>query len=66
MRYKQLYLLISVLKPKSIIEIGTWNGVNAVNMITASGTLDAAYHGFDLFEEATSETDSEEFNVKKA
>ena len=62
MRYKQLHDLIKLLNPKSICEIGTWNGQNAINMLNS---CDAdLYIGYDLFEEATAETDAVEFNVK--
>lgn len=64
MRYDQLYNLIHAFKPRTIVEIGTWNGGNAANMLHASGRKDMLYVGYDLFEDATSESDSAELNVK--
>ena len=66
MRYDAIYSLIDVFKPKIIAEIGTWNGHNAVRMIQAAQKhhSDIAYIGYDLFEDATDETDALEFNVK--
>jgi len=65
-RYKQLADIVRHYKPKSIIETGTWNGGRVIEMALAvfesADKLD--YKGFDLFEEATTETDMEEFNVK--
>lgn len=66
-RYDALLNLIALIQPKTILEVGTWNGNNAARM-----TLEAkkyhpqiTYIGFDLFETATEETDAVEFNVKK-
>jgi len=66
MRYDQIYKLIDLFKPKSIVEIGTWSGDNAIRMIQAAQrhNPNIEYTGYDLFEEATSETDALEFNVK--
>lgn len=61
MRYEQLLRAVREKQPKSILEIGTWNGQRAVEMLNLCG---ATYYGFDLFEEATQETDAEEMNVK--
>ena len=65
-RYDQLLTLIDLITPKTIIEVGTWNGENAIRMINAARkhTHDVTYIGYDLFELATAETDKEEFNVK--
>lgn len=49
-------------QPQAILEIGTWNGRRAKNLLTICPT--AKYYGFDLFEDATAETDRAEFNVK--
>jgi predicted O-methyltransferase YrrM len=66
-RHTQLLQLIDLFQPKSIIEIGTWNGWNAVNMIRAAQKHHPIieYIGYDLFEDATPETDAAEFNVKE-
>ena len=61
-RYKQLIDLVEQLQPKRIVEIGTWKGERAVQMLEASPL--AHYYGFDLFELATAQTDEVEFNVK--
>ena len=65
-RYKQITDLIDHYKPKSIVEVGTWNGGRALEMIIACFRhhKSVSYRGFDLFESATTETDMEEFNVK--
>lgn len=60
-RYQQLLEIVRDTKPKHIVEIGTWNGRRAIEMMAVSN---AYYTGFDLFEEATDETDKAEFNVK--
>ena len=65
-RYAQLLELIDKHKPKALIEIGVWNGTNAIRMINQALKYhdSVEYTGYDLFEDATSETDSKEFNVK--
>ena len=60
-RYNQLIDIVRDLKPHHIVEIGTWNGRRAVQMMAVSN---AYYTGFDLFEEASPETDKVELNVK--
>lgn len=62
MRYSQLLEAVSQKQPKAILEIGTWNGERALQMLSLCPS--AKYYGFDLFEEATPETDRTEFNVK--
>lgn len=66
MRYDQILRLIDLFKPRVIVEVGTWCGDNAIRMIqTAQKYHDTIeYVGYDLFEEATAETDALEFNVK--
>ena len=59
-RYVELIEMIAERKPSKILEIGVWNGVRAIEMCQWG----AEYVGFDLFEDATDETDSEEMNVK--
>jgi predicted O-methyltransferase YrrM len=65
-RYDTILELINVFKPQSIVETGTWSGRNAHRMITEAQKhhKDISYTGYDLFEDATSETDAQEFNVK--
>jgi len=65
-RYKHLLQLIDIFQPRTIVEIGTWNGHNAIRMLQRAAQYreNPYYIGYDLFEEATDETDAEEFNVK--
>ena len=65
-RNQQLADVIREYKPKSIIEVGTWNGGRAIEMALAAfeNQDEILYRGFDLFEDGTSETDDEEFNLK--
>jgi predicted O-methyltransferase YrrM len=61
-RYDQLLKAVREKQPKAIAEIGTWNGVRAQQFLNLCPT--AKYYGFDLFEDATPQTDREEMNVK--
>jgi hypothetical protein len=65
-RYKQLADMIRFYKPKTILETGTWNGGRAIEMALASFDTNDEVHyiGYDLFEDATTQTDKEEFNAK--
>ena len=63
-RYYQLTAMIQRLKPRTILEVGTWRGDRAIQMVRASGNM-ARYIGFDMFEDATGATDKDEHNVKK-
>lgn len=58
-RYSQLLDIVDELKPKSICEIGTWTGNNAIRMIQRAARYHRAdelsYYGFDLFETMTAE-----------
>ncbi len=67
MRHRQLFQLIDLFRPQSIVEVGTYDGKNAVNMIKYAQQYHKtiSYIGYDLFEDATAETDAYEFNVKK-
>lgn len=62
-RYEQLHQAVRLKQPKAILEVGTWNGDRATAMLNLCPT--AKYYGFDLFEDATPETDAAEFNVKR-
>ncbi len=66
-RYDQLIHAIDLIKPQSIVEIGTWCGKSAVMMIKRAQRYrtEIQYIGYDLFEEANDQTDSEELNLKK-
>lgn len=61
-RYSDLLDLASEIRPKHVIEIGTWQGFRAMQFMAL---FDCYYTGFDLFEDATAETDEKEKNVKK-
>ena len=65
-RYDVLIKLIQAHKPKTIVEVGTWTGLRAVEMLRAARQVQkrVAYIGYDLFEDATAETDTAELNVK--
>ena len=62
MRYSYLLEMVAKHQPKAILEVGTWNGRRALEMLMASP--DSKYYGFDLFEDASRVTDAEEKNVK--
>lgn len=66
-RYAQLIPIIRAVKPKTIVEVGTWNGLRAIMMAQEALKYNSEvfYYGFDLFEDATEETDARELNVKK-
>ena len=66
-RYKQLADIIRHYKPKSLVEVGTWNGGRAIEMALAMFEYRDKCHylGFDLFEEANEQTDDYEMNTKK-
>lgn len=61
-RYDQLIAAVRAKNPKSLLEVGTWNGVRATEMLNLCPH--ATYYGFDLFEDATADTDADEMNVK--
>jgi cephalosporin hydroxylase len=67
-RYAQLSHIIEDVKPSTILEVGTWNGDRACQMAEAAfkaGVEKVTYFGFDLFEDATSDSDTAELNVKQ-
>ena len=66
-RYGQLLKIVKHYEVKSVVETGTWNGGRAIQMAEASfstGNKEFTYTGFDLFEEATEESDKRELNTK--
>jgi hypothetical protein len=65
-RYGQLLELVDHYKPKSVIETGTWNGGRAIQMaeVAFRHTDTFQYSGWDMFEEATEESDAVELNTK--
>ena len=66
-RYDQLPVIVERIKPRTLVEVGTWNGERALILCRAALKHNAAvqYTGYDLFEDATNETDAAELNVKK-
>lgn len=62
MRFQQIYDWIESHKPAVILEIGTWNGVNAVRMMKEGAKK---YIGFDLWEDGDETIDDLENNAKK-
>lgn len=64
-RYKYLFKTISNNKCKKIMEIGTWNGSHALQMIEETKKNfppeEIEYYGFDLFELLEDKTTLEEF-----
>lgn len=65
-RYSQVPGLIEEIKPRSIVEVGTWSGWRAVQMclIALQHQPEVHYRGFDVFEVFTKEFDAHEMNVK--
>ena len=65
-RYKQLIDCIQLYKPQTILETGTFNGQRAIEMSLAAFQHHdtVTYIGYDLFENATLESDIKEFNSK--
>ena len=65
-RYRQLADTIRFYKPTVLLETGTWNGGRAIEMALAAFDNSDTVHyiGYDLFEDATTATDKEEFNAK--
>ena len=66
MRYQKILRLIEYMKPSSIVEVGTWNGMNAIRMCDEAlkHQRHVRYWGFDLFDKASFYTDELELNVK--
>jgi hypothetical protein len=65
-RYAYVPKLIDALRPRSIVEIGTWSGHRALQMAEAAlrHSPSLEYFGFDLFEGATADDDAREMNNK--
>lgn len=66
-RYKNLFVEIEKCKPEVILEVGTWNGEHASQMIQKALEYQNRVHyiGFDLFEEITKEQIAEENSKQK-
>lgn len=65
-RYSQLFDAIREIRPKTIMEIGTWSGTRAAQMIAAAQALrpgeEITYYGFDIFEDLTPELYAQEIS----
>ena len=68
-RYSQLYSIIRDTRAATIMEIGTWRGRRAREMIAEASRHHSpeavSYFGFDLFETPSSETMAAEFSDHK-
>lgn len=62
MRFQQIYDWIEANKPEVVVEIGTWNGQNALRMLKEGAKK---YIGFDLWEDGDEMIDDLENNAKK-
>jgi len=67
-RYEYLFDIIAENKCRRIMEVGTWNGERALEMIETakkhSKAEDIEYYGFDLFDMMTEEIFNEEVSKK--
>ena len=66
LRYQQVSRIIELVKPKTIVEVGTWNGDHALIMAKTALRHQTAVHywGFDLFEGSSESIDIQEFNFR--
>jgi predicted O-methyltransferase YrrM len=66
-RYSNLVKQVNLCKPKTIVEVGTWNGVNASKMIQAAQSHNSGitYYGFDIFESIDEQTRLKEHHTKR-
>ena len=65
-RYTQINKIIGIVRPTTIVEVGTWSGHRAISMAQTAlqHQSKVEYFGFDLFEDSTTEDDAREKNVK--
>ncbi len=63
MRYSYLIQRVAEKQPGVILEVGTWDGARALEMLEV--VPKAEYIGFDLFESGDPKTDQVEYNMKK-
>jgi hypothetical protein len=56
-RYRQLTDALAGMTCRNLVEVGTWNGLRAIELARAALRRNSAvtYHGFDLFEQLTDE-----------
>lgn len=67
-RYRRLFEVVREVRARRIMEIGTWNGMRAFQMIEEAKkhfpASDVEYYGFDLFELLDEKTFDEEMSKK--
>ncbi len=65
-RYSNLLKQISKRQPRTLMEIGTWNGVHGSRMLKHARQYrkNAIYYGFDLFEDMNTTIAKKEINPK--
>jgi hypothetical protein len=66
-RYVNLFRTIYRRRCRNLVEIGTWNGVHAEQMIRVAESRNSgpvSYSGFDLFEDLTDEQLRQEFSKR--
>jgi predicted O-methyltransferase YrrM len=67
-RYRQLFRAVYETRARRLLEIGTWNGVHARQMIQTATIhrppSDVTYFGFDLFEALTDDMLAREFSKR--
>lgn len=67
-RYSQLYQILISNAPQTILEVGVYNGDNALKLISCAAALSdigargVRYYGFDLFEDLTPAQKEREFS----
>jgi len=66
LRYAQIFDILKNKKVKTIMEIGTWNGLQGYIMIKLcnKNNTNVEYYGFDLFNEMTNEIFKKEISKK--
>lgn len=66
-RYQNLLKQITKRQPRTLMEIGTWNGVHGSRMLKHARQYrkNAVYYGFDLFEDMNNVIAQKELNPKK-
>jgi predicted O-methyltransferase YrrM len=67
-RYRDVFRAVYARRARRIVEIGTWNGVHARQMIETAAVhrpvREVSYFGFDLFEALTDEQLAREFSKR--
>lgn len=67
-RYHQLNVLVAATRPRTIVEVGTFDGSRAMNLAQQalmSHKEPVHYIGFDIFEDKDEEFNKKEYNGKK-